>query len=170
MQDELQRTRAQPRVHIRMSELRLPRSLVPDHHRPAAVLPLRNNAFKPAIVNRMIFDLHRESFVAGKITRPLRNRPALQHTIPPKPKIVVQVRSRLLLNNKRQLLLVERLCLSPAARLTRDLEVSHRAVPFKLLINRVRRVRRRASVGARVFDGLERWQRRAIARHARDVP
>src|ERR1700730_6417525 len=41
MQNDLQRTRAQPRVHIRMTGLRLPRPLVPDHHRPAAVLTLR---------------------------------------------------------------------------------------------------------------------------------
>src|SRR5712691_2999623 len=94
MQDELQRTRPQPSVHIGMTGLRLPRSLVPDHHRPAAVLSLRNDALKTTVVNRMIFHLHRESFVAGKITRPLRNCPALQHTIPPKPKIIVQVKPR----------------------------------------------------------------------------
>src|SRR5260370_18699091 len=142
MQDELQRTRAQSSVHVRMSGLRLPRSLVPDHNRPAAVLPLRNDALKTAILHRMIFHLHREPFVAGKVARPLRNRPALQYTIPPKPKIVVQMRSRMLLNDKRQLLLIKRRCLPPTARLTGNFEVPHRAVPFKLLINRVRCGRR----------------------------
>src|SRR5882757_5889804 len=101
-----------------MTGLRLPCPLVPNHHRPAAVLPLRNDAFKTAVLNRMIFYLYSESFIGGNVARPLRNGPALQHAIPPKPKIVVQVRSRMLLNDKQQRLLLKRLCLPPAARLT----------------------------------------------------
>src|ERR1700678_1752446 len=58
LQDELQRSRAQSIIDVGMSCLRLPRALIPHHHRPAAILALRNNSLKAAIVDRMIFHLH----------------------------------------------------------------------------------------------------------------
>ena len=61
--DELQRAGPQPLIYIRVTSLRLPRALVPHHHRPAAILPLWNDPLKAAILHRMIFHLHGQPLV-----------------------------------------------------------------------------------------------------------
>src|ERR1700753_4166618 len=122
-----------------MSGLRLPRALVPYHHRSASILALRNDAFEAAILDRMIFHLDREPLIRSNVAWPFRNRPALQHTVPPEPKVIVQMRCGMFLNNKRELLLRERFSFTGAAWLAGYLEVSHRAIALKLLSNRIRR-------------------------------
>ena len=89
---------AQSGVDVRVSSLRLPRSLVPQHHGTAAVLPRGNDALEASVLDRMIFDLHGQALVAGDVARPLRDCPALQDAIPAQPKVVVQMRGRMLLN------------------------------------------------------------------------
>src|SRR6185436_7620242 len=42
---------------------RMPAAAIPYHHRARSVLARRNDAFKPAVFERMIFDVHRQPLV-----------------------------------------------------------------------------------------------------------
>ena len=146
MQHELQRTRLQRRVHVRADRLRLPRPLVPHHHCAAAVLPLRDDALEPAILHRMVFDLHGQSLIGRDVAGSFGNGPALEHAIPSQAEVVVKTRGRVLLNHegKRLLLRFRRrfLCSfgrSLAAWLCCYLEVAHLLITRQLPIHSVRR-------------------------------
>ncbi len=54
---------------------RLPIAAVPELHRAAAILTLRNRPFEIAIVQRVILDLDREALVGGIKRRTARDRP-----------------------------------------------------------------------------------------------
>ena len=45
--------------------LAIPEAAIPYHHRAATVLALRNRALEVTVVQRMVFDLHREPLVVG---------------------------------------------------------------------------------------------------------
>src|SRR5690349_534866 len=70
--------------------LRLPCTLVPDHNASGAILIRWNRAFEAGVLQRMVFDMNREAFVAGIQTRALRHRPALEGAIELQTKVVVQ--------------------------------------------------------------------------------
>ena len=61
--------------------LRVPRATVPDHHRAAAVLAVRNRAFEGVVFDRVIFNVDREPLVGGVEARPAGDRPALHHPV-----------------------------------------------------------------------------------------
>src|SRR6516165_1764646 len=69
---------------------RLPSAEIPQHHSPAAVLAFRNGAFEASVLERMVFDLHCETLVAGIEARAFGDGPAFENPIPSKPKIVVE--------------------------------------------------------------------------------
>ena len=46
-----------------MRILAIPETAIPDQHRAAAILALRNGALEVAIVERVVLDLHRKSLV-----------------------------------------------------------------------------------------------------------
>ena len=75
-------------------------SLVPHHHRSAAIFAFRNNSFEVCIVNRVIFDLHCQTFDAGIQWRAFRHRPRFQNAIGLKAKIVMQLRRTMFLDNE----------------------------------------------------------------------
>src|SRR6185437_6679251 len=70
--------------------LRLPGAAIPQHHRAAAILPLRNDAFELAVFERVILDMHREAFYLGVEARPLGDRPTLEHAVELEAEIVME--------------------------------------------------------------------------------
>ena len=54
-----------------------PSAAVPQQHGAAAILPSRNNALEPAIVERVVLNRDGEPFFAGVETRAFWHRPAL---------------------------------------------------------------------------------------------
>src|SRR5262249_43149731 len=59
----------------------LPRPLVPQHHRAAAILALGDGAFEGGVVERMILGAHRETLHRRIGARRLGHRPALEHAL-----------------------------------------------------------------------------------------
>ena len=60
---------------------RLPRPLVPQHHRAAAVIALGDGALEVAIVERVVLDMDREALLLGIEARPIGHRPRHQHAV-----------------------------------------------------------------------------------------
>src|SRR6185295_17523561 len=80
--------------------LRLPGAAIPEQHRAAAVLSLRDHAFKIAVLERVILGLHGQAFHARIEARPLRHGPAQEHAVELQPKVVVQAASIVLLHHE----------------------------------------------------------------------
>ena len=80
----------------------LPGAAIPQHHRAAAILALRNRALERAVVERMILDMHRQPLVGGIEAWPLRAGPAQQHTVILQPEIVMLVARVVLLDQIAQ--------------------------------------------------------------------
>src|SRR5258708_37153932 len=60
---------------------RLPGAVIPQEDGAAAILALGDDAFEPAIVERMVLDMHGQALLAGVEARSLGNRPALQDPV-----------------------------------------------------------------------------------------
>ena len=97
-----------------------PAPAIPDHHRAAAVLALRDRAFESVVLDRMIFDVHGEPLFAGHQARTARHRPALHHAIEFEAQIVMQPRGRMFLDHKGIAAALD----LPAARLCGDIEAA----------------------------------------------
>ena len=97
VQRELQITLLQCRVHI--GHFRRPRAAVPNHHRAAAILALRNYALEPAVFDGVILHLHGQALNRRIERRPLWHRPREQHAIPLQAEIVMQMRGLMFLND-----------------------------------------------------------------------
>src|SRR5689334_1478632 len=52
-----------------------PFAAVPDDHAPGAIVPLRDDALEVAVLEGVIFDLHREALVVHVVRRALRDGP-----------------------------------------------------------------------------------------------
>src|ERR1700678_2125960 len=104
-----------------------PGSLIPDHHRSAAILAFRNHTLKRCIVHRMIFHLHGEALHSRIRRRPFGHCPGKQRTFPLQAEIIVQRRGAMFLNHIDQgtVSLFRRVL---AGRLWSDLKVSLLAV------------------------------------------
>jgi hypothetical protein len=76
----------------------VPGAAVLEHDGTAAILALRNCTFERAVIERMVFDMDREAFVGGVEAWPLCDRPALQHAIHFKAKIIVEAGGRVFLD------------------------------------------------------------------------
>jgi len=62
-----------------------PSPAIPDHHRAAAVLALRNGALEGIVFDRVILDVHGKPLFAGIQARAARDRPAFHYTVEFKP-------------------------------------------------------------------------------------
>jgi hypothetical protein len=82
---------------------RQPEAAVPELHRSAAVLALRNRAFEVAVVEGMVLDFDCKSLVLRREGRAARDRPGLEHAIELQAQVVVQPPRRMLLNHETQL-------------------------------------------------------------------
>src|SRR5271165_11625 len=145
MQDELQRAGTQRRVNVSADRLRLPRSLVPHHDGPTAVLTLGDNAFESAVFHRVVFHLNGKPLVCRHVAGTFGNGPALEDAVPSQPEIVVKMRGGMFLNNKRKRLLLRLrrgfltsgFSRSFAAGFGGDVEVPHLAITRELAIDGV---------------------------------
>jgi hypothetical protein len=115
----------------RIGVLGRPDPLVPQQHLAGPVLLLRDHAFELAVVERMILGLHREALVGRIEAWSLRHGPALQDALELEPKVVVQARRGVALDEIAQLLRVALELSSP--RLRRDAEIAHLAIAFEAL-------------------------------------
>ena len=135
MHDDFQTPRPQPLIHIRMPGLRFPCALVPEQHRPAAILALGDGPFKAAILHGMVFHLDRQALVMHDIARPLGHGPALEHAVPAEAKVIVQASGCMLLDDKRKLAEGRSSTRCIASRLGRRPEVAHSPIAGQLLVH-----------------------------------
>ena len=70
--------------------LGLPIAAVPELHRAAAILALRDRAFEIAVIERMVFHLHRQPLVMRVERGAACHCPGLEDAVELQPKIVVQ--------------------------------------------------------------------------------
>ena len=106
---------------------RIPATAVPDHHRAAAILALRDGAFERVVLDRMVLDLHGQPLLAGHQARTLGDRPALHHAVELEPEIVVQPPRGVLLDD----VLVALAARLAPARLRRHVELAFAAVDLQ---------------------------------------
>src|SRR5437870_3708817 len=76
------------------------RSRIPNNHRSSAILAFRNNTFKLAVLHRVVFRRHGESFVFGICRWPFRYCPRLQYTSGFNSKIVMKSSGIVFLDHK----------------------------------------------------------------------
>src|SRR5262245_1448754 len=81
---------------IDVVRLGCPGAAIPQHHDTGAVA-LRNHAFKLAVLDGMIFHVHREAFRLGIDGRTLRYGPRQQRAVVLEPEVVVEVTREVLL-------------------------------------------------------------------------
>ena len=79
---------------------RRPDALVPDHHGPAAVLALGDDALELVVVHRVGLGLHREPLHGGVGRRALRDRPREHHPAVLQPEVVVERGRAVLLDDE----------------------------------------------------------------------
>ena len=92
-QPELERPAIE--IGLRIAHRR-PGAGIPDDHRPAAVLALRDHPLEVDVFQRMVLGLHRQPLLLRVERRSLRHRPALQHPAEFQPQVVM-IRARLML-------------------------------------------------------------------------
>ena len=80
--------------------LGLVRPGIPNRHRTAAVLPLRNRARERGVLERVILGVHGQPILSGTGRHALRNSPGHEHTIPLQPNVVMQSSGVMFLNHK----------------------------------------------------------------------
>src|SRR6266700_312856 len=81
-------------------DFRVPQAPIPYHDGAAAILPLRDRAFKVTIVEWMILDLDGQAAIARAKGGPLRNGPGFENAIHLQPQIVMEPGGGVLLNNE----------------------------------------------------------------------
>ena len=99
VQHELQLAVAQARLDVAE---RFPEPLVPEHHRAAAVLALRNGSLEVAVLQRMVLHVHGQPLVARVVRGPLGHRPAQQHPVPFQAQVVVVAAGQVVLHEEPQ--------------------------------------------------------------------
>ncbi len=80
--------------------VRYPIATVPELHRAAAILALRNGAFEIAVIQRMIFHLHRQPLVVRIERGAARDRPGFEDAVELQPEIVMQPGRSVLLDHE----------------------------------------------------------------------
>src|SRR5206468_7517158 len=75
-------------------------ALVPDHHRAATIFALGDHALEARVFERLILDLHRETFLARIKGRTLRHRPRRHRVADLEPEVVMQRRRAMLLDDE----------------------------------------------------------------------
>jgi hypothetical protein len=109
--------------------LGFPVTAIPQQHGAGPVLLGRNHTLEVAVLERVIFDVHREPLVRGIQTRTLRDRPAQQNAVELQSEIVVEMRRRVFLNDERRLARTP--AGDPSGRLRRRLEVALLSIEFE---------------------------------------
>ena len=82
--------------------IRLPEAAIPQHHRAAAILAFGNGPFKIAVIERMVFHLHRQPLVGGIERGPPCHRPGTEGAVQLQPEIIMQPRGGMFLDHKAQ--------------------------------------------------------------------
>src|SRR5215218_4213921 len=77
---------------------RRPAAFVPNDHRAAAILALRDDALEGEVFERMVLGMDRKALLAEGKARPARDGPALQHPVELEPQIVVEAAGIVLLH------------------------------------------------------------------------
>src|SRR5207342_2846563 len=73
---------------------------VPQHHRPSAILALRNRSLEGVVLDGMVFDFHGEASYGRVVARSLRHGPALHHAVQFETKIEVERTRGVLLHDE----------------------------------------------------------------------
>src|SRR5258708_6843421 len=76
-------------------------AFIPQNNFTCAVIPFRNGPLEAAIIERMIFDVNRETFDRRIKRRPLGHSPGLQYAVDFQTKVVVQTSCVMALDNER---------------------------------------------------------------------
>ena len=98
-----------------------PASAIPQHDCATAIFALGNNPFKFGIGHGVIFGAHGKALAIGIEGRPLGDRPAFQHAIYFQPKVPMQSRCIVFLDDEEVATLAASLC---ARRLWRLVEIT----------------------------------------------
>ncbi len=136
MKDEFELALAQPLINIGH---RLPGSLIPDHHRAAAILAFGDGSLEAAVFDGVVFDLDGEAFIRDNVAGAFGHRPALEDAAPAQAKIVVEARGGVLLDDEGEAGASFRFGFRAggATRLGGHGEVPHGAIAGQLLIDGV---------------------------------
>ncbi len=89
--DELQRAFGDLRNRVIAFD-QLVRAVIPNNDFARAVVPGRDLSFEPGVIERVVFDPHREPFVGGIERRPFGHRPRLERSAGLEAEIEMQVR------------------------------------------------------------------------------
>ena len=81
---------------------RPPIAPIPQLHSAAAILSVRNRAFKIAVIEWVVFDFHGESLVARIKRRAFGYSPGFEHASQFEPQVVMQTPRRVLLYDEAQ--------------------------------------------------------------------
>ncbi len=108
---------------------RLPRAAIPDDDGARAVLMRRNDALEGAVLQRMVFDVHREPLLVRVEAWALGDRPAQQHAIELQPEVVMELARRVFLDHEGERFRLA--SLDASTRLRRCAEITFFAVPFE---------------------------------------
>src|SRR4029450_229914 len=79
---------------------RLEAAGVPYDRRPRAVVALADDPLEAAVLERVVFDVHREALLVGAHRGPLGHGPALQHAVDLEPQVVVELPRRVLVHDE----------------------------------------------------------------------
>ena len=107
--------------------LGVPLAAIPDHHRAAAILALRDGTLEVVVFDRMILDLHRQPLLAGDQAWSASDGPALHYAVELEPQVVVEAAGGVLLDDE----LVALAARLRAARLRCHVELAFAVVDLK---------------------------------------
>ncbi|MNC29840.1 hypothetical protein D3C75_781070 [compost metagenome] len=116
-----------------------PHASVPDDDITGTVVAFGDATFKGSVIQRMVFDMHRQALDLGVQRRSLGHRPAFERTVELQPEVVMQPGCIVLLDAEEQ-----RMCLAlstafnrfgKAGRLGAFVEVPHVVVFFERLVH-----------------------------------
>src|SRR3984893_13850987 len=91
---------ARKRFLWRLVAFGLPISAAPELNRPAAIFALGDRSLEVPIIERVILDLDREPLIMGIERWPAGHGPRFKDPVELKPKIVMQPRCRMLLDDE----------------------------------------------------------------------
>src|SRR5262245_50618531 len=112
--------------------VRRPEAAIPEHNGATAVFALGNRPLEVAVVERMVLDLDRQSFVARIAGGPLGYRPGLEYPVVLEAQVVVQAGRCVLLDDETRVF--GALDRGLAAQLGRPFEIAFGLIGGKLLL------------------------------------
>ncbi|MNV26890.1 hypothetical protein D3C71_1180200 [compost metagenome] len=114
-----------------------PHATVPDNHIARTVMAFGDAAFEAGVVQRMVFDVHRQALDLGVQRRALGHRPALERAIEFQAKVIMQARGVVLLDAELQgvILGVFSARTFDGGRLRRRRKIAHAVVVIEILVH-----------------------------------